>query len=87
MKNLKFQIIAFLTLFILVGCSENNQKTLFSKVDSNTSGLHFNNQLFENDSINILDSEFVYNGAGVALKIFFSLVTKLTINYISMKEN
>ena len=44
----------------------DNQK-LFSTVDSQSSGLDFNNQLFENDSINILDNEFVYNGAGVAI--------------------
>ena len=30
-------------------------------------GLDFNNKLIENDSINILDNEFVYNGAGLAL--------------------
>ena len=43
-----------------------NQK-LFTTVDSQSSGLDFNNQLIENDSINILDNEFVYNGAGVAI--------------------
>ena len=64
MKNSKFQIVTFLSLFILIGCSENEPKTLFTKVDSNLSGLNFNNQLSENDSINILDNEFVYNGAG-----------------------
>jgi hypothetical protein len=39
---------------------------LFTKVDPRVSGLIFNNQLTENDSINIIDNEFVYNGAGVA---------------------
>lgn len=67
MKNSKFQIVAFLFLTILVGCSKNDPKTLFTRVDSNISGLNFNNQLSENDSINILDNEFVYNGAGVAI--------------------
>ena len=67
MKNSKFQIIIFLSLIILLGCSENKPKTLFSKINSKISGLNFSNQLFENDSINILDNEFVYNGAGVAI--------------------
>ncbi|TLP80552.1 VCBS repeat-containing protein [Maribacter sp. ACAM166] len=67
MKNLKFQIAIFLTLSILSGCNKTESKPLFSKVDTSTSGLNFNNQLFENDSINILDNEFVYNGAGVAI--------------------
>ncbi len=40
---------------------------MFTKVDASESGLNFINQLTENDSVNILDNEFVYNGAGVAL--------------------
>ncbi len=49
------------------GCKERTPNTLFTKIDSSQSGLEFNNQLTENDSINILDNEFVYNGAGIAL--------------------
>ncbi|MFX0558378.1 VCBS repeat-containing protein [Maribacter sp. CXY002] len=39
---------------------------MFTIVPASSSGLDFNNLLSENDSINILDNEFVYNGAGVA---------------------
>lgn len=56
--------IAFVTFS---ACTENHPKTLFTIVNEADSGLHFNNQLTLNDSVNILDNEFVYNGAGVAL--------------------
>ena len=39
----------------------------FVNIDKTISALDFKNQLTENDSINIIDNEFVYNGAGVAL--------------------
>ena len=66
---MKIVIAAIGLLVILItGCdnSEKN-KALFQSVPPQTSGLDFTNQLTENDSINILDNEFVYNGSGVAL--------------------
>lgn len=65
MKNSIFKITFFLVCISLIGC--NKTKTLFTIVDHQDSGLDFENKLAENDSINILDNEFVYNGAGVAL--------------------
>jgi hypothetical protein len=62
----RFSIIVL--LLFLFSCGKNELPTkLFTKIDADDSGLNFNNQLTENDSINILDNEFVYNGAGVAL--------------------
>lgn len=64
----KSGIAALLSLSLLgMGCTEKPPSTLFTTVEISESGLDFNNQLTENDSINILDNEFVYNGAGVAL--------------------
>lgn len=61
--------IAAISLLLLTACGgkEDKNEPLFSTIPATDSGLHFNNQLTENDSINILDNEFVYNGAGVAL--------------------
>ncbi len=56
-----------LTVLMLSSCDKKQPKTLFTVVDGADSGLHFSNQLTLNDSVNILDNEFVYNGAGVAL--------------------
>lgn len=61
-----FYIFAIVLVFIS-SCAEKKPETLFTKVDKEDSGLHFNNKLTLNDSVNILDNEFVYNGAGVAL--------------------
>ncbi|SDE75335.1 Repeat domain-containing protein [Pricia antarctica] len=60
-------ITVVLFLIFSYGCTDSEDSTRFVKIDSSKSGLDFNNQLSENDSINIIDSEFVYNGAGVAL--------------------
>ncbi|MGI9549734.1 MAG: CRTAC1 family protein, partial [Aurantibacter sp.] len=52
---------------VLCSCKDNSPKPLFEKINPEVSGLKFNNRLNENDSINIIDNEFVYNGAGIAL--------------------
>jgi hypothetical protein len=62
------------TLFIclpvlwLVAC--NNKPTLFEQISSSHSGIHFNNQIIENDSINPLDIVNIYNGGGVGIGDF-----------------
>ncbi len=70
--NLKQPLLRNLILtagvfLLIVACKEKPSPTLFTVVQESESGLHFNNRLIENDSINIIDNEFVYNGAGVAL--------------------
>src|SRR4030095_16195507 len=64
MKHIKF----FVLLLFLSGC--NRQHTLFIKLSSSQSGITFNNRIVENDSINPLDLEFLYNGGGVAVGDF-----------------
>lgn len=70
-KSHRFFLTSFFALntllLFLSSCSEETPKTLFTRVDAEDSGLNFNNRLVLNDSVNILDNEFVYNGAGVAL--------------------
>ena len=56
-------------IFFIVGCSINQDKG-FKKISPKHSNIDFSNTLIENDSINILDNEFFYNGAGVALADF-----------------
>jgi len=68
MKKLNAEVVTALLLLCLSGCNNvQEKKQLFQNILSQDSGLDFNNALTENDSINILDNEFVYNGAGVAL--------------------
>lgn len=44
--------------------------TLFEKIPSSYSGVHFDNKIVENDSINPLDKLNIYNGGGVGIGDF-----------------
>ncbi|MEP0132998.1 MAG: VCBS repeat-containing protein [Eudoraea sp.] len=67
--KIKIVIVAICLLLMLITSCDNTEKNtvLFQSVTPQNSGLDFTNALTENDSINILDNEFVYNGSGVAL--------------------
>lgn len=60
----------FFLFFIVLLVSCSHKKTLFSRIDSSESGIHFNNRILENDSVNVLDFENVYNGGGVGVGDF-----------------
>jgi len=61
--KLKYCLIIFISFVSACGQKE----TLFKKIDAASSGIDFSNDIVINDSINILDNEFTYNGAGVAV--------------------
>ncbi|MEO6548760.1 MAG: VCBS repeat-containing protein [Ferruginibacter sp.] len=63
----KFAAIFFL-ITGLFACK--NQSTLFKIHASSETGINFNNQVTENDSINPINMEFLYNGGGVAVGDF-----------------
>jgi len=52
--------------FIFISCGKKKEITLFTKVGAEESGVSFANSINENDSVNILKMEYVYNGGGVA---------------------
>lgn len=65
---MKIQNLAlWLGLGLVASCSSPSEKTLFTNQSRISTGLDFVNVLHENDSVNILDNEFVYNGSGVAI--------------------
>jgi hypothetical protein len=65
----RFQLsVCCLIVMGLNGC--NNKRTLFEQIPSSHSGIHFNNQIIENDSINPLDVVNIYNGGGVGIGDF-----------------
>jgi len=53
---------------LLTSCGE--KKTLFEQISPERSGVHFNNRIPDNDSINILSLQNVYNGGGVGIGDF-----------------
>lgn len=60
----------FTTLFIISTFFSCKDDTLFTKIDAEDSGIQFSNRIIENDSMNILDFEYVYNGSGVGIADF-----------------
>ena len=47
---------------LLAACKSESSPGLFKKISSAQSGITFDNVVMENDSINPLDLEFLYNG-------------------------
>jgi hypothetical protein len=60
----------FVLLFIIILIQSCKRDTLFEQVSSSHSGIHFNNQISESDSLNILDVSNIYNGGGVGVGDF-----------------
>lgn len=59
---------AFCTVIVVLTLNACTKKadTLFRQVPSDESGIDFSNDLHENDTINILKLEYIYNGGAVA---------------------
>ncbi len=66
----KYYVFIALASLLVTSCSKKQEDTLFSKIPSNRSGITFNNQIVETDSFNILTSEYIFNGGGVAVGDF-----------------
>ncbi|WP_153799960.1 VCBS repeat-containing protein [Foetidibacter luteolus] len=65
---------AGLLLLLITGiivCSCNSKPdALFKRLSADKTGIEFNNVVVENDSLNPIDMEFLYNGGGVAVGDF-----------------
>lgn len=62
---------AIVSIFVLQCLlSSCGDRTLFKKISSSRSGISFSNTIVENDSVNVLDFENVYNGGGVGIGDF-----------------
>ncbi len=58
------------TFIIAILFSSCKEKQLFKLVNSSHSGIHFNNEINETDSVNVIDFANIYNGAGVGIGDF-----------------
>ena len=67
MKPLRL-LFFFFIIFAIISC--NRPKTLFKLVSSDHSGVHFDNKIVENDSLNPLNAVNIYNGGGVGIGDF-----------------
>ncbi|RYY10390.1 MAG: VCBS repeat-containing protein [Chitinophagaceae bacterium] len=62
MKNI---VLFIFCILIINGCITKEDK-LFKKHEAALTNIHFNNKVIENDSVNPIDLEFLYNGGGIA---------------------
>lgn len=53
--------------FILFGGCKNHNAKLFTKLSESTTGIDFKNTLKENESANVLNYTYFYNGGGIAV--------------------
>ena len=65
-NNSYFWLLLLAAAAFIGGCT-HQPDTLFQLLDSKKTGIEFNNDITEYDSLNILNSEFIYNGGGVAI--------------------
>ena len=65
-----FSALSILFLFVIIISCDNKNSTLFQIVPASESGIEFNNKIIETDSFNILTSEYIFNGGGVAVGDF-----------------
>src|SRR5271154_6586590 len=64
----KISLVCFFMLMGLMACK--NKQPLFQVISSEHTGIHFNNKIPDDDSINIMSFQNVYNGGGVAIGDF-----------------
>ena len=68
MRSVLFHVRMLLVVVLCHSCTQH--KTLFVSLPSEMTGIDFQNTILENDSVNILDFENVYNGGGVGVGDF-----------------
>lgn len=66
MRKLKLIFECAFVLAYLTSCNQQSKK-LFTSIDAADSGIDFNNVVIEDDTANLVDFYYVYNGAGVAI--------------------
>jgi hypothetical protein len=63
----KHFLFVFTVLALLSSCKS---KTTFEQLSGDDTGIHFSNSITENDTLNILKYEYLYNGSGVGMGDF-----------------
>ncbi len=66
MRFLSGLIIVFTLFFFFDNCTPRSASSLFELLPSSMTGVEFSNDITENDSLNLVDFYYIYNGGGVA---------------------
>ena len=66
-------IVIMILFSIIMGCgNELERDTLFELLSAEQTGVDFQNTIISNDSINLMEYEYLYNGGGVGIGDFNS---------------
>ena len=60
-----FRLFLFSIILSFISC--NSKKSLFTQLAAEKTGISFQNNILDTDSLNIMDYIYYYNGAGVAI--------------------
>ena len=69
LMNPKSILLTGITLLLLHGCRQK-ENHLFERLLPDTTGITFSNRITESDTLNILETEYIYNGGGVGVGDF-----------------
>lgn len=64
------KFIYVLSGILLISACKDEKNTLFHLLSPDESNIHFSNRILENDTLNILKEEYIYNGGGVGIGDF-----------------
>jgi hypothetical protein len=62
--------VFFTVIIVLTSCGHKQKDTLFTQLSPSESGIHFNNEISDNDSSHSFINEFGYMGGGVGIGDF-----------------
>ncbi|MBK9492278.1 MAG: hypothetical protein IPO07_28440 [Haliscomenobacter sp.] len=69
MSNKYFFLYGPIIALLFCACAKK-PPTLFDQLLPDETGIHFSNQIIEDDTFNVLAFEYVYNGGGVGIGDF-----------------
>lgn len=64
-----FDFLKVLIILLFISCNKK-ETSLFELVSEDDTGIYFSNEIKEDDELNIIKEEYVYNGGGVAVGDF-----------------
>ncbi|MCJ8164036.1 VCBS repeat-containing protein [Pontibacter sp. E15-1] len=68
-SSIRHLLLVTLSVLAFSGCKQE-ETHLFERMDADDTGIDFSNRIFESDTMNILQTEYIYNGGGVGIGDF-----------------
>jgi len=69
-KSIRYPFFYLILIHLVFAMSCKNRHSVLQLISAKHSGIHFNNKILENDSLNAIDVTNIYNGGGVGIGDF-----------------